>query len=214
MDETDLASLMRRCLADPAEADWNLFIRLAQPVVAGGVMRCFSGSTRADRGLVEDLIQETFLKLCESDFIVLRRFRGSDSAGLCAYLKTIAAAIATDHFRSNSAQKKGSGKAAASFDDLASQPGSPDPQFAELERNLLLERVDRCLDAQEPRNRSIFWLYHRQGLTPKDISALPGIDLGSGGVETALYRLTKVVRDCLHRSGVLQTAAIREGGRA
>jgi RNA polymerase sigma-70 factor (ECF subfamily) len=213
-DETDLAGQLRRCLAGANETDWNLFIRLSQPVVASGILRSVSGAARADRGLVEDLIQDVFLKLCADDFRALRSFRGADANALRAYLKAIAGALAMDHFRSQSSRKKGSGKGPASLDDLPSPPGENDPQFDLLERRLLLQHVDKCLDSQEPRNRTIFWLYHRDGFSPKAISALPGMNLGSGGVETAIYRLTQAVRDCLRRAGLLQSAAaIREGGR-
>jgi len=214
MDETDLAALLRRCLAGGENADWDRFIRLSQPTVAAGVLRSISSSARVDRELADDLIQDTFLKLCADDFRVLRRFRGDDAVSLRVYLKTIAGTIATDHFRSQAALKKGSGKAPVSLDDLVRQPGADDARFAELEREILLERVERCLDSQQSRDRRVFWLYHRQGMTPKTISALPGVGLASDGVETLVYRLTKNVRECLQRAGLLQSAAVREGGRA
>jgi RNA polymerase sigma factor (sigma-70 family) len=214
MHDSDLVTILGRCLTKGDTADWELFISLAQPIVASGVLRTLSDTARADRALVDDLIQETFVRLCAADFRVLRRFRGADPNALAVYLKTIAASIAIDYFRSQSAQKKGSGTPPASLDAIASRLGKDDARFAEFERKLLLEHVDKCLETQEPRNRTIFWLYHRQGLTPKAISALPGVGLAADGVETAIYRLTKAVRDCLQRAGILQPASRPEGGRA
>jgi RNA polymerase sigma-70 factor, ECF subfamily len=211
MDDSDLVRILERCLTQGERADWELFISLAQPIIAAGVLRNVSRAERADGALVDDLVQETFLRLCAADFRALRRFRGTDPNALEAYLKTIAASITIDHFRSQSSRKKGSGKAPASLQDVAWQIGKDDEQFSELERKALLERVDKCLETQERRNRKIFWLFHRQGLTPKAIAALPGIGLAADGVATAIYRLTKAVRDCLRRAGVLEPASRREG---
>jgi RNA polymerase sigma-70 factor (ECF subfamily) len=63
-------------------------------------------------------------------------------------------------------------------------------------------QIDRCLMklAAEPnfaRDYAIFWLYYRQGLTAKAISQLPGIALGTKGVESTLLRLTRYVKACL-----------------
>ena len=214
MNETDLAGVLRQFLASGEAADLDRFIRLAQPVVAAGVLRIARRMGQADRSFADDMIQETFLKVCAADFRVLRDFRASDANALEVYLKTIAASVVVDQIRTGSTQKKGSGKTAASLDEVAWGLAADDGHLAELERAQMLQRIDRCLDTQAPRNRTIFWLYHRQGLKPRTISALPGMDVGSDGVETIVYRLTRTVRECLRRAGLLQPAAIREGGRA
>jgi RNA polymerase sigma-70 factor (ECF subfamily) len=41
----------------------------------------------------------------------------------------------------------------------------------------------------------IFWLYYEQGMTAKAIAALPSINLTSKGVESAISRLTRLVRE-------------------
>jgi DNA-directed RNA polymerase specialized sigma24 family protein len=129
-------------------------------------------------------------------------------------LKTIAASVVIDYFRSGATQKKGSGKVATSLDEIAPRLATNDPRFADVERRMLLEQVEKCLVPEEPRNRRIFWLYHRQGLTPRTISEMPGIGMATGGVETAIYRLTRMVRECLKRAGMLQSMIVPEGGRA
>ena len=52
---------------------------------------------------------------------------------------------------------------------------------------LLLDRVDACLRDLAPsetrdRDRKIFWLYYRQGMTAKEIAGLPQIGLTLKGV--------------------------------
>jgi len=68
-----------------------------------------------------------------------------------------------------------------------------------VERAVLLDEVDACLRAVAPadteeRDRTIFWLYYRQGLTAKEIVELPSIGLSLKGVESTLHRLTQLVR--------------------
>jgi DNA-directed RNA polymerase specialized sigma24 family protein len=113
-----------------------------------------------------------------------------------------------DYFRSKPSQT------AVDLDDVVNKLPSRDSVTENLERKMLLERVEKCLSARDPRSRRIFWLYHRHGLKPRAIAAMPGIEMGVSGVETEVYRSTKAVRDCLQRLGILQTVALHEGGRA
>lgn len=208
MDDRDITQILNRCLDGGGEAEWEAFIARVQPVIASGVLRSLSRGTSASRELADDLIQDCFLKICANDFRVLRNFRAADANALRVYLRTIAGSIVMDHFRSQRSRP------AVDLDDVATTLASHDGAAEDLERKILLERVEKCLSTQDPRSRRIFWLYHRQGLTPKVISALPGIGMGTGGVETAVYRLTGAVRECLRKAGVLEPATFREGGRA
>jgi RNA polymerase sigma-70 factor (ECF subfamily) len=214
MHESDLASVLRGCLASSQRADWESFMQLAQPVIAAGVLSATSRVGATNRELVDDLVQETFLKMCAEEFRILRNFRMNESNALRAYLKTIATSVVMDYFRSHLAQKKGSGKTIANLDDVSQQLAVSDGQFAEVERRNMLHHVDKCLDGQESRNRALFWLYHRQGMTPKAIASLKGMTVSSDGIESAIYRLTRVVRECLRKAGLLRTPTIREVGKA
>ena len=214
METEAVGVAMQTCLHGGTREHWEKFIAMAQPLLASAIWRSLSRSAPASRDLVDDLVQETFLRLCANDFHALRTFRGGDDTALQAYLRTIAASVAIDYVRSRASAKRGAGKDVASLDDMESVLGSHDANLEALERRQLLDRVERCLEKQEPRNRRIFWLYHAQGLTPRLIAALPEIGLGVGGVETLVYRLTGLVRECLRRAGLLQAARISEGGRA
>ena len=208
----DLVQILDRCLHGGRQECWELFVACAQPLIASSLQRALSRARFVDRHLVDDLIQETFLKLWAHDFRALRNFRGGqDPFALQAYLRTVAASTALDHFRTQAAQKRP--RVSVSLDDVV-QAASENLLEEKIGRKMLLERVNNCLSKQKDRDRRIFWLYHRHGFTPKAISELPGIGIGAGGVETLLYRLTGLVRDCLRKSGVLPQAAFREGGRS
>lgn len=171
-------------------------------MIAAAIFRNIGRWGWSDRSVADDLIQDTFARLCAHDFRALRNFRGQDSVALCAYLRVIAQSIATDRFRGEHAP-------AVSLDDPEGSPPVIDESSSrEIERHLLLDRIEKCLATQKPRDRRIFWLYHRQGFTPKSISSLPAVEMGTSGVETLLYRLTKAVADCMNKAGYF------EGSRA
>ncbi len=194
--------VLRECLEKHASVNWELFIALAQPVIASAVWRAIR-RRGGDRSAMDDLIQDTFAKICAADFRILRNFRGRDSGSLQKYLKVIAASVVADRFRVERMRT-------VTLDDPASAPAVPDDRPSrEIERNLLLNRIDKCLAAQSKRDRWIFWLYHRQGWTPQAISALPVLGIGRSGVETLLYRLTRLVTDCVKRQGY--SSAMPEG---
>jgi RNA polymerase sigma-70 factor (ECF subfamily) len=188
-------------------------------VIAGSVLRALSRSSSWSRELADDLIQEAFLKLCSDDFRALRNFRrAGEDAALRGYLRVIATNIVVDHFRSGGAAPR------VDIEAVSSVLASDDKTTERLEREALLKAVEKCLSVEVPRDHQIFWLYHRQGLRPKEIAAIPGIGLGMGGVETSVYKTTLRVRDCLRRAGVLNPpisprvaatkTAIAEGGRS
>ena len=71
-----------------------------------------------------------------------------------------------------------------------------------MERQVLLKEIDRCLETcsegpDKERDRLIFWLYYQQGMSAKAIAALPTVGLGAKGVESAILRLTRLVREQL-----------------
>jgi RNA polymerase sigma factor (sigma-70 family) len=149
----------------------------------------------SDRSSADDLIQDVLAKLFAQDRRVLTCFRGRDTVSLQAYLRVIAARVTTDYYR-------GKEPPAWSLDDPQLSPSVIDNHAShEIEQKLLLDRVEQCLKDQRERDRWIFWLYHRQGFTPRSISALPGLSMGRSGIETLLYRLTKLVAECVKKTG-------------
>ena len=202
----DIAQTLRACLETGASEQWEKFSELAHPVIAAAVSRTMDRWGRSDRSAANDLIQDTFARLLSNERRALRNFRGEDPSSLYAYLRVIAASVVTDHLR-------GDPPPAMPLDDPERAPVIPDNTSPrEIEKNLLLARVEKCLATQKDRDRRIFWLYHRHGFTPKHISALPAIEMGISGVETLVYRLTRLVADCMKKTNLFRMAD--EGGRA
>jgi RNA polymerase sigma-70 factor (ECF subfamily) len=65
-----------------------------------------------------------------------------------------------------------------------------------IERNVLLLEVRAILAATAPvaRDRHIFWLYYRHGLSTKAIASIQAIALTQKGVESVIQRLTVGIR--------------------
>lgn len=188
--------LVQLCLASQDDAPRLEFVRRFQPLVAGVVRNRLRRWTINDPALVDDLTQDTFLKLCDHDFRALRHFQFEHENSLYGFLKTVASNVVLDHMR----------KARPwdfEMEDLDALSGiipaetrfSDDPHV-----QILMAEIQRCLEEElqhQPNSRrdiSIFWLYYRCGLTAKDISRLPSIRLTVKGVESTLLRLTRLVR--------------------
>jgi hypothetical protein len=64
------------------------------------------------------------------------------------------------------------------------------------------DRLKRGLSGpDQERDRMIFWLYFRQGMSTKEIASLPSVGLGMKGVGSVIERLKQYVREQILASG-------------
>jgi RNA polymerase sigma-70 factor, ECF subfamily len=193
--------LVSYCLDSQDQDGWTEFVRRFQPLIAGVVTKCVFRRPRPKPDLIDDLVQDTFLKLCANNFKALRNFSFNDDHGFFGFLKVVANNLVEDYFRTQNSQKHGSGHEEEDIDESRMPMPSGSHSTQPAEEGILMGQIDRCLDrlASEPnftRDYTIFWLYYRQGFTAKAISKLPGITLGTKGVESTLLRLTRYVKAC------------------
>lgn len=210
---SDLAHSLKKSLHSGSARDCEEFIHLAQPVIASAIVRTLSRFGRLDRDRVDDLVQDTFARLYDRSAHALRKFESNDSAALAVWLRTVAATVTLDWVRANTAKIRGGGQTPRSLDEPTLSVASRENTFEQVERTLFTERIGRCLEPQKQRDRSIFWLYYKHGFTVNDISRLGALGLGLKGVETAIYRVTRAVRECLGQSVTAKTAVAGEGNR-
>jgi RNA polymerase sigma-70 factor (ECF subfamily) len=143
---------------------------------------------------VDDVIQECFLKLdaiCGRTYAMPSAFECEQTA--LAYLKALAANTARDYLRQKNAYKRGGAKTTSVEDRLQEIAG---PDVPNIERSILIRQIDRLL-GPDSRERTIFWLYYKQGFTAKEIAALPVFQLTPKGVESLLRRLIIAIREQL-----------------
>jgi RNA polymerase sigma-70 factor (ECF subfamily) len=195
-----LGELIRACAASADQEAWQELIRRVHPVIAATVVRTTNRFRETSRTIAEDLVQETYLRICANGCRLLREFHAEEPEAIFGYLKTVAFNVAMDHFRQRAAAKRGSSSAEQPIDAYlenavpAAETGGPTP--ASMERAILLEQIDQHLNEAEvrPSERRIFWLYYRHGMTSRAIAAIAGIGLTQKGVESSLHRLTNLVR--------------------
>lgn len=196
--------LVAVCTSESSEGAWIEFVRRFQPLIAGVIAKVVRRYGNVSRDVVDDLVQETLVKLCLDNLRALKGFVTAHENAFHAFLKIVATNIAMNHFRMTARLNRGSGEAREAV-LFSSAPQMSDNPASELERKIFLEKIDEILKthAQEPnfeRDYAIFWLYYSQGFTAKAIAALPGIKLSVKGVESTLFRLTRQIRSALTQS--------------
>ena len=183
--------LLAYCLETQDPDAWTEFVRRTQPLIAGVGTKCvFRRIGRPNPALVDDLVQDTYLKLCANNFKALRNFVFRHENAFFGFLKTVARHVVEDHFRKPSTPKPGQEEDIETVQIPAPSLDEIDP----AERAVLLREIEECVhenasDTNFIRDYTFFLLYFRQGLTAKAVSQLPGIDLDVKGVESVLMRM-------------------------
>lgn len=208
------AELILACTESHDGAAWEEFVVRFQRPISLSVQRITRQWGEDPAQFVDDLLQETYLKLCENKCRLLLEFvrQHSDEAVL-GYIKTIAINVTHDHFKSLHSQKRGAGETDQLHEDI--DPATPRGSFGDseaMERRVFLQQVHEQLQncaagSNQERDCLIFWFYYLQGMTAKAIAALATVKLTAKGVEAVIYRLTRCVREHLGNSGMPDPAA-------
>jgi RNA polymerase sigma-70 factor (ECF subfamily) len=191
--------LVKACAGSSDQVAWDEFFRRFHPLIATVVLRTARHWVEPPHQLIDDLIQDTFLKLCDHDSRMLRTFEFRRDDAFFGFLKKVAANVAHDHFKAGWTLKRGADKT-----DPIPEQGDPEPADAGrsssngVERAVLLRQVGEIMDRvftgdDKKRNCQIFWLHHRHGMSASEIAALP-YGLNTKGVETLLRRMLIVIQ--------------------
>ena len=177
-------------MAGGDESAWGEFIRRFHPVIAGTVTKTARNWAHPGPALVEELTQETYLRLCSQDYRILRDFRPEREDSIFGFLKAVAFSVTHDYFRGIYAEKRGAGRQTVELNERFVGTNG----LGEVERRVLLEEIERALDAlaapeARARDRQIFLLHYRDGVTARAIAAIPSLGLAQKGVEAILQRL-------------------------
>jgi RNA polymerase sigma-70 factor (ECF subfamily) len=192
--------LIRACADSNDGTVWEEFVSRFHRAISLSIVRVAHQWGALPQQVVDDLVQDTYLKLCADRCRLLREFAVRHPEAVLGYVKTIAVNVARDHFKAIHSQKRGSGATGQLLEDV--EPPAPSADLggqAAIERQVLLKEIDDCLEScsevsDKERDRLIFWLYYQQGMSAKAIAALPTVGLGAKGVESAILRLTRLVR--------------------
>ena len=204
MDFSALAAdeLVRVCTGTGDATAWEEFVRRFHPVIAAAVLKTARQWNETSPDVIDELIQDTYLRLCANRYQALRDFDPRHPDAVFGFLKTVAFSVVQDHFRASFAGKRSPGRQEKLREEVHSQIASGSGGVSDIERGVLLREIDEHLrtaslpEARE-RDRWIFWLYYRHGLTARAISQIPAIGLSQKGVESTIGRLTRHVRRCM-----------------
>ena len=192
--------LAEACARSADAAEWEQFLGRCVPVAsltAARVARLWTGSASA--AIVDDIVQEIFLRLCEQERRILRNFKPRGEDSFLGLLRLVSASVASDYFRRQYSAKRGGKVATTALDELASPAvAASADDAAGMQKAVLLAELDQKLlsapDVIGQRDRAIFWLYYLQGLTAEEIAGLPASGLSAKGIESALRRVTQWLR--------------------
>ena len=195
-----IEELVRRCSASRSAEAWEEFVRRFHRLIASVILRIADRLGDSSKQTVDDLIQETYLKLCADNFRILRSFEQQHPGAFISFVKIVTENVVRDHFKSSHTQKRGAGhleQVEEGFVPAAAEDSAGSPKS--IERAVLIEEITRHLEPcvagpDQERNSKIFWLYYRAGLPARAIADLPGIGLTTKGVESIIQRITKDLR--------------------
>jgi RNA polymerase sigma-70 factor (ECF subfamily) len=196
--------LAKVCAYSTEAPEWEEFVRAATPIISLAVYRIATVWGDNSSATVMEIVQDVYLKLCEDERRILRQFedRGSDS--LAKILRVVSTSVATDYFRRSTAEKRGGRSSSLPLEagGLIRAVSDSDATRA-IEWPTLVSQLDSLLrlypETVSERDRTLFWLYYRQGMTAEAISMIPAMGLGRKGVESALLRMTRLLQETIKR---------------
>jgi RNA polymerase sigma-70 factor (ECF subfamily) len=191
------SDLIQACLASDGEA-WKEFVCRYHRVISSAVLRTAFRWGETSKAVLDDLIQDTYLKLCAQQFSLLRQFEFRAEDSIFCFLKTVTTNVVHDYFRSLRATKRGT-QLTVDLEEFYNNCGlDVHGGIDVMEKGVRIKEVEEAVDAvtgpEGSRDRNIFWFYYRHGFGAHEIAAMPAIALSAKGVESVLHRLTKLVR--------------------
>jgi RNA polymerase sigma-70 factor (ECF subfamily) len=201
------SELVRACVDSADREAWGEFVRRFQPVIAGVALRTARRWGEASPLVIEDLVQEAFMKICGENRRLLREFQPQHEKAFYGYLKVVTTRVVHDYFKRSHAVKRWSADPPPRSAAEDEPPELIDLSATEqIERHALFGEIERRLETvalgpTAQRDRLIFGLYYRAGMSARAIADLPGMDLTLKGVESTIFRITRLLREELAGSG-------------
>lgn len=194
-EEIPIRELLQLCLSTDAEEHWGEFVRRTQPLIASVIINTVRRWKQPAPSLVDDLIQNTYVKLLDNDRKALRSIKNEYENAIFGFLKVVASNVVQDHFRKpvNKADE-------VEVSDAVLPPGHDERERLEFsDKKKEVQKILVTLSSSETYERdvAIFWFFYEQGYTAKEISLLLNVGLTVKGVEAVILRLTRYVRERL-----------------
>ena len=182
---------------------WAELIAEIHKVIASTVIKTLRQSGAISCQPADDLIQDAYVRILEQQ--ALQTFRSAQPDSIYGYIKAIAYSAVQDYLRGQSAQKRGGGISHVNLNECSEDSLSAPA----IELSILIREIDELLLEVTPlqRDRTIFLLHWKRGMSAKEISELPGMELTAKGVGSVL---TRVQADLKRR--IVSTEIAKEKG--
>lgn len=175
------------------QAAWaELATRLRRSIRTAAFKRLHRSNRDAPLELLEDLEQDTHVKLLDKNCKALRNLKWPHAEAIYPYVTVVATNVARDWIRKHKTIP----------DPLDENKQVLLARHKAIDAGPLRKRIDEALFTQAgkphfTRDRGIFWLYYRWEYTAAEIARLPSVNLPVKKVENILQRLMRVVRSRL-----------------
>lgn len=200
--------LLQQCAENTAGFAWLEFVQRFDALITSIVRRTCREWPGTPPDVVEDLIQETYLKLCANNFALLVNFQSRHINAFPGCIKTVATNVVYDYFRSAHAFKRDVAKN-VELDHAINHLHEGNGEEKCLDNKILMDQIDVLLRQRgtgpaRDKDRHIFWLYYRDGLTAKAIATSFEKGITTKAVEGVIARLTRFVKKHLQYSSKLR----------
>jgi RNA polymerase sigma-70 factor, ECF subfamily len=195
-----LQEIVVLCAGSRDDEAWEEFLARVGRPISLTIIRTAALWGERSRAVVEDLVQITYTKLWEDGCRMLRDFAVQHPDAILGYLKKVAANATHDFFKHRQSQSSGGDQPHVSTSEVEPEAGHEVHGSEDrIAFQVFLKEVDghlkRCLSGpDQERDRMIFWLYFRQGMSTKEIASLPAVGLGEKGVGSVIERLKRAIR--------------------
>ena len=194
MDLENLSNqeLIQRCLTT-GQAAWTEFLRRFERPVSMVVIKTLRRRIRPTPTLVEDLVQNIYLKLLDDNCKALRTFKAQHENSIYGYLQVMSSNITQDYLRKLDAKKRDS-RVEQDIEELPPDLIADSSSARQAEHSTQIKEVeDRIKKITTGTEQEIFWLYNRWGLTAKEISQIFKMNIKT--VENMLARILRLLRE-------------------
>jgi RNA polymerase sigma factor (sigma-70 family) len=154
---------------------------------------------------LEDLLQESYCKLVDREFRILRKCREQDERAIGAYLSRVAERVALDRLRAQGAAKRGVDRSVSLESMMSWDKGRLQTTGQSSAEELLLlseecrafwESCRRAISRRFPeRDWKILRLAFLEGMSSREISRSIGAKMTPNGVDSVLHRARKRLAD-------------------
>ena len=185
---------------------WEEFVSRVGKPISLTIIRTASLWGEPSLSLVEDLVQTTYAKLWKDSCRHLRDFaikHPSADDAILRYIRKTAANATRDYFKRDPIRR--GDKPHVSTSEVDPEAGKQvDGSQESMDFRILLKEIDEhlkhCLAGPDQRrDRTIFWLYFRQGMSCKEIASQPTIGLSAKGVGSVIERSKHCLREQILR---------------